>query len=81
MTNLALVACAENLCDVGGRGGVVEVEGEEVAGFLRARMEVCGHCTSKAQGGGDATYNAHDEETIVFGREKGLREGYEVQST
>ena len=48
MANLALVACTEDLCDVGGRDGIIEVEGEEVAGFLRARMQVCGHCASKA---------------------------------
>lgn len=77
LANLTLVACTEDLCDMGGGGGIIEVEGEEVAGFLGARVQVCGHYASKAQGGGYATNNAHDEESIVFGRGKGLREGCE----
>jgi hypothetical protein len=37
-TDLALMASTESSSDVGGRGGVIEVKGEEVAGFLGSRM-------------------------------------------
>lgn len=59
--DLAFMTCTEGVCDMGGRGIIVEMEGEKLAGFDGARVNVGGGSAGEAQGHSDGAGDTHDE--------------------
>jgi hypothetical protein len=56
---LAFMASAENAGDVGGIGGIVEVQGKEIMGIIGARNNIGRGSQEEAPGDGSAGEEAH----------------------
>jgi hypothetical protein len=59
-TDLAFMSCTKGVCNMGGRGIIVEMESKKFAGFDGARVNIGGDWAGETQGHSDGAGDTHD---------------------